>query len=132
VKRIRKIESPPGGVMTEEAGAVTGLLTLRLRGRRDRQVYVDVAYEGSDEFYEVTGSPLAPRAHLSDEIAGHLQADPGVDEHGNAEAVDVADMPVPELPPKLVARAQAAHPHVGRTKRDSWRSRLARWLYRRA
>lgn len=75
--------------MTREVGAVTGPLTLRLRGEGDKLLYVDVAYEGSEEFYQVTGSPLKAHAHLADEVIVELTQDPGVDEYENPRSVDL-------------------------------------------
>jgi hypothetical protein len=87
---VRSIETPPGGIMTDQAGAITGEVTVRVRGQRDTRVYVDVAYAGSDEFYTVTGSPLAAHAHLAQEIVDHLASDPGQDGNGNARSRDLA------------------------------------------
>jgi hypothetical protein len=87
--RQQNIESPPGGVMTRRVGAVTGPLILRLCGKHDGKAHVQIAYEGTDEFYEVTGSPLTARAHLALDAAARLQLDPGVDENGNPRASDL-------------------------------------------
>jgi hypothetical protein len=51
------ITSTTGGVMTEEVGAVTGVLEIATRtGVED--VEVAVRYAGADEWYTVEGSPI--------------------------------------------------------------------------
>ncbi|WP_103959144.1 hypothetical protein [Nonomuraea solani] len=49
----------PGGVMTAEAGVVTGEVTVRTEVAHDR-VTVRIQYVDADEWYEVEGSPLGP------------------------------------------------------------------------
>jgi hypothetical protein len=49
----------PGGVMTDEVGAVTGDLTLRTELAEDGAVRVLVQYVGADEWYRVTDSPTS-------------------------------------------------------------------------
>ena len=44
----------PGGVMTDEAGVITGELTLRTE-LTERQVTLHVQYKEADEWYRVTG-----------------------------------------------------------------------------
>ncbi len=44
----------PGGVMTDEAGVITGELTLRTELAGD-QVTLHVQYKDADEWYAVTG-----------------------------------------------------------------------------
>ena len=53
--------STVGGVMTEEAGAVTGELELLTRPAEagDAQLEVLVRYAGAKEWYTVSGSPFA-------------------------------------------------------------------------
>jgi hypothetical protein len=55
----------PGGVMTDEAGVITGELTLRTELSGDR-VTLHVQYKGADEWYVVTdgGATLADPADL--------------------------------------------------------------------
>jgi hypothetical protein len=48
------IVAPPGGVMTDEVGVVTGELTLRTELVRGR-VRLNVQYRDADEWYRVTG-----------------------------------------------------------------------------
>jgi hypothetical protein len=52
-----KFTSTAGGVMTEEAGAVTGDLELLTRLSDEGSVEVLVRYAGADEWYTVSGSP---------------------------------------------------------------------------
>ena len=49
--------STPGGVMTEEAGAITGDLELLTRPGESGGVEALVRYAGADEWYRVAGSP---------------------------------------------------------------------------
>ena len=49
--------STTGGVMTEEAGAVTGELELLCRPEACG-LRVEVRYAGADEWYTVSGSPV--------------------------------------------------------------------------
>jgi len=51
------LTSTVGGVMTEEAGAVTGDLELLCRPAPDG-THVAVRYTGAEDWYTVTGSPL--------------------------------------------------------------------------
>jgi hypothetical protein len=50
--------STTGGVMTEEAGAVTGDLEIATRPEGDA-VEVLIRYAGADEWYSVEGSPIS-------------------------------------------------------------------------
>jgi hypothetical protein len=61
----------PGGVMTEEAGAVTGDLDLLTRPSTTEEGSVDVLvrYAGADEWYTVSGSPVP--AESGDPRASH-------------------------------------------------------------
>ncbi|NBE85230.1 hypothetical protein [Micromonospora rubida] len=63
--RTADIVPGPGGVMTDEAGVVTGELTLRTE-YADGQVVLRVQYREADEWYVVTGgkAPLADPAGL--------------------------------------------------------------------
>lgn len=55
--RTTNFVARPGGVMTDEVGAVTGDLTLRTELAEDGTVRVQVQYLGADEWYRVTDSP---------------------------------------------------------------------------
>jgi hypothetical protein len=59
------IVAGPGGVMTDEAGVVTGELTLRTELSRGRAA-LRVQYKGAAEWYKVTGASakLADAADL--------------------------------------------------------------------
>ncbi|MEV0152531.1 hypothetical protein AB0H57_02160 [Micromonospora sp. NPDC050686] len=63
--RSTDIVAGPGGVMTDEAGVVTGELTLRT-DYADGQLTLHVQYKDADEWYVVTGGrvPLADPAAL--------------------------------------------------------------------
>lgn len=52
-------ESTTGGVMTVEAGAITGELELATHPADDG-LHVKVRYAGAEEWYTVEGSPVAP------------------------------------------------------------------------
>jgi hypothetical protein len=84
--------STTGGVMTDEAGAITGELEVETRVE-DGGVAVRARYAGADEWYAVTGSPVTigegstcdVRA-LHERIVAHLRR-PGPMVDGNEEAV---------------------------------------------
>jgi len=50
--------STTGGVMTEEAGAVTGALEIATRAQGDA-LEVSIRYAGAEEWYAVEGSPIS-------------------------------------------------------------------------
>ena len=54
-QRTTDIVAGPGGVMTDEAGVVTGDLTLRSE-LADGAYVLRVQYKGADEWYTVTGA----------------------------------------------------------------------------
>ncbi len=68
--------STVGGVMTEEAGAITGDLELLTRPSEagDAQLEVLVRYAGAKEWYTVSGSPLAKPAGGENHRASHEEA----------------------------------------------------------
>jgi hypothetical protein len=51
------VTSTTGGVMTEEVGAVTGVLEVATHPRA-RGIEVTVRYAGADEWYTVKGGPI--------------------------------------------------------------------------
>ncbi len=84
--------STTGGVMTVEAGAITG--ELELCTRPDGEAFeVLVRYAGAEEWYAVEGSPVplesetTPRA-AHERIVGHLTT-PGRKVGGNEEPVSL-------------------------------------------
>lgn len=78
----RLIETPPGGIMTEEVGAITGPVELFLEHGVAR-----VRYQDAIDVYRVTGDA---GDRTLDDIARLLTADPGVDEDGNARSSSLA------------------------------------------
>jgi hypothetical protein len=88
--------STTGGVMTDEAGAITGDLELSCRPEADR-LDVLVRYAGADEWYTVSGSPVRLQDGPDDaleRITQHLQT-PGPVVDGNETAVTLQDLPGP-------------------------------------
>jgi hypothetical protein len=88
---ISAFASTAGGVMTEEAGAVTGDLELLTRPTGDGTLATLVRYAGAGEWYAVSGSPTSveggPReAHK--EVLRRLTT-PGAIEAGNELPVDL-------------------------------------------
>ena len=86
--------STAGGVMTEEAGAITGeleLLTYTGEGG-DSRLEVLVRYAGAKEWYTVSGSPLPAygedHGSLHEEVLARLTT-PGPTESGNELPVDL-------------------------------------------
>ncbi len=90
--------STTGGVMTKEAGAVTGDLEISTRAEGEA-LGVSVRYAGAEEWYTVEGSPisLSSTAPLSPEepselhqrVLGHLMS-PGRVVDGNELPVSLA------------------------------------------
>jgi hypothetical protein len=60
--RTSDFTAKPGGVMTDEVGAVTGDLTLRTEVDDGGRVTQRVQYREADEWYGVTGSPTRVEA----------------------------------------------------------------------
>lgn len=86
--------STTGGVMTEEAGAVTGELDLLCRPEADG-LRVAVRYAGADEWYTVSGSPIRIGGNPGDapgRILRHLST-PGPVVDGNEKAVSLEGFP---------------------------------------
>jgi hypothetical protein len=54
----KDIVAPPGGVMTDEVGVVTGDLTLETQVSPDDVVSLRVQYKGADEWYKVTDAEI--------------------------------------------------------------------------
>ncbi len=92
-----KFVSTAGGVMTEEVGAVTGdleLLTRPTTEAGDARLEALVRYAGAEEWYTVSGSPLAKAAGGEDHRALHEEAlrqltTPGSMDGGNEPPVDL-------------------------------------------
>jgi len=81
--RTTTFVAPPGGVMTDEVGTITGELTLKTELTPDGAVRVLVQYLGAAEWYRVTGAPtsLPPGTTLDalhERILGELRG-PGPD-----------------------------------------------------
>jgi hypothetical protein len=86
--------STVGGVMTEEAGAVTGDLELLTRPSEadDGGLETLVRYAGAGEWYTVTGSPVGTRGgdhRASHEAVLARLTTPGPVEDGNEQPVDL-------------------------------------------
>jgi len=92
-------ESTNGGVMTVEAGAITGLLeisTLPTGGALEARV----RYSGAEEWYTVEGSPAAPQtagdlspSELHERVVEHLGR-PGQVVSGNEEPTSLRDFSI--------------------------------------
>ena len=79
--------STTGGVMTEEAGAVTGELELLCRPEAGG-LRVEVRYAGAEKWYTVSGSPVQIQGNPDDapgRVARHLGT-PGPVVDGNEQA----------------------------------------------
>jgi hypothetical protein len=83
--------STTGGVMTEEAGAVTGELELLCKPETDG-LHVAVRYAGADEWYTVSGSPVQIQGNPDDamgRVLGHLSMpEPVVDRNEGAVTLE--------------------------------------------
>ena len=89
-----KFVSTVGGVMTEEAGAITGDLELLTRPAGDGWLEALVRYAGAEEWYTVSGSPVAAAGEdhraLHEAALGRLTT-PGSVEGGNELPADLQD-----------------------------------------
>ena len=92
-----RLDSTVGGVMTDEAGAVTGeleLLTHPVGEASEGGLEALVRYAGAEEWYTVSGSPLArPSGEenhraLHEEVLARLTT-PGPVEGGNELPADL-------------------------------------------
>ncbi|MFE9404728.1 hypothetical protein ACFYNY_23655 [Streptomyces sp. NPDC006530] len=74
-----QVVAGPGGAMTDEVGVITGDLTVRTTRQADNRVAITVQYTGADEWYTLTGSPVAvPDGQLEDyhhRVLDAVQAD---------------------------------------------------------
>jgi hypothetical protein len=68
-QRTTDIVAGPGGVMTDEAGVVTGELTLQSELTRGTYV-LRVRYKGAAEWYHVTGTRTKARKDALDAMHG--------------------------------------------------------------
>ena len=50
--------APPGGVMTDEVGVITGELELRTRLAANGQIRVEVRYTGAEEWYRISAADV--------------------------------------------------------------------------
>ncbi len=84
------LTSTAGGVMTDEAGAITGELELLCRPEAGR-LHVSVRYAGTQDWYTVSGSPVQTR-NAPDSTRERLVrclSEPGPVVDGNEEAVSL-------------------------------------------
>jgi hypothetical protein len=88
-----KFVSTVGGVMTEEAGAVTGDLELLTRPMEAGGLEALVRYAGAEEWYTVSGSPVVAAGgedhRTSHEAVLAWLTTPGPVEGGNELPVDL-------------------------------------------
>jgi hypothetical protein len=72
IRRImttKQIQAPPGGVMTDEVGTVTGDLTLQPQHSASGDVTLRVQYTGADEWYTVSGAHVKVDGGDSEAVA---------------------------------------------------------------
>ena len=69
-RRQDDVLAGPGGAMTDEVGVITGPLTLRTSAGADGEVRFAIQYQEADEWYTLTGSPVA----AGDPAALHVAA----------------------------------------------------------
>jgi hypothetical protein len=91
--------STMGGVMTEEAGAITGELELLTRVTPDGSIEAMVRYAGAQDLYTVSGSPVHAVSGQPDRVEHRTAHErilealttPGRVESGNELPVDLLD-----------------------------------------
>lgn len=77
------VKAGPGGAMTDEAGVITGDVTLTTTAGPDHTVQLRIQYTGAEEWYTLTGSPAPlPPGGLA---AFHERAVRAVQAGGGAE-----------------------------------------------
>lgn len=54
-----QVTAGPGGAMTDDVGVITGDLTVQTTRLANHLVAILVQYTGADEWYTLTGSPVA-------------------------------------------------------------------------
>jgi hypothetical protein len=59
----KDIQAPPGGVMTDEVGTITGDLTMKPEVSTDGTVCLRVQYTGAEEWYRVTDAEIKVDPH---------------------------------------------------------------------
>ncbi|QIN77230.1 hypothetical protein GBA65_00425 [Rubrobacter marinus] len=96
VEARSNIVSTAGGVMTDEAGAITGELEVRTLPEAGL-LEVRVRYAGAEEWYTVTGSPVPLSGEERDprEMHGRVVerlTEPGPVENGNEAATSLRGM----------------------------------------
>lgn len=77
--------SPLGGVLTDDAGAISG--DLELVAVADG--HATVRYVGAADTYTVTGT--APDGWANNDVVTHLTRDPGTDTDGNPAPTSLTD-----------------------------------------
>lgn len=89
-----QIVAPPGGIMTNDVGVVTGDVVVRTTPVAEGTAAgtaVTVSYVGSTDVYTVSGSPLTqPIDHGA--VVDHLATDRGVGDDGNHRFTDLTDL----------------------------------------
>jgi hypothetical protein len=82
-EKYSTFQSTTGGVMTVEAGAITGDLEVCTKPT-PRGVEITIRYAGADEWYAVEGSPVADREGCHERVIERLTT-PGKKEGFNEE-----------------------------------------------
>lgn len=80
----RTLVTPPGGIMTREAGAITGDVEVWIKPENPAQA--GIRYIDADDMYTVRGNV---EGRTIDQIVSRLTADPGADDDGNPIAVEL-------------------------------------------
>ena len=91
-RAIRTIES--GRVKTVEVGTIHGELDVMFSDLGDNVTQVEVSYTGSNDIYQVEGSPVEDMTY--EEIMAVLDHDYGRDGDGNRIPATLLLMPSPE------------------------------------
>jgi hypothetical protein len=58
-RHVDEVTAGPGGAMTDEVGVITGDLTVATTLGSGSRVAVHIQYTGAEEWYTLTGSPVA-------------------------------------------------------------------------
>lgn len=89
-EKYSAFQSTTGGVMTVEAGAISGDLEVCTKPTPNG-VEITVRYAGADEWHAVEGSPVEDRERCHERVVERLTT-PGKKEGFNEEPVSVLEL----------------------------------------
>lgn len=95
--RRSTVDTPTGGVMTEEVGAITGLVVITTSPSDHGGLDVTIAYKGARDTYSVVGSPTHAGIRHN-QVIDHLTSDQGTTNSGNPAPADLTGIRPDQAP----------------------------------